>query len=66
MTRIRHDTLINRVRLHLMEDPRIATEAEADAELNLMGNAELVEVLSFVLGQMEEEGAEPAPIFAAQ
>lgn len=52
---VRYDTLANRLRLHLMEDPRITSEAEANAELAMMSNVELVEVLSYVIGQMEAE-----------
>jgi len=48
---IRYDTLANRVRHHLM-DERICSEREADAEINLMSNVELVETLSLVLEGM--------------
>jgi hypothetical protein len=38
-----------------MEDPRIGTEQEASAEIDLMTNVELVETLSLVLGRMLTE-----------
>ncbi len=41
-------TLIQRIRHHL-RDERINTEEEVDAEINLMTNLELVEVISFCL-----------------
>lgn len=40
--------LIKRIRTHLIDD-RINSTAEADAEIDLMTQVELVEVISFVL-----------------
>ena len=48
-------SLIQRVRAHLQEDPRIDSDAEADAEINLMSQVELVEVLSFIVDGMLSE-----------
>lgn len=58
MAQVRYDTLAARIRAHLMEDPRINTEAEVDAEINLMSNLELIEVISHVLFTRELEGGQ--------
>lgn len=65
MAPVRYDTLAARVRLHLMDDPRISSEAEADAEINLMSNVELVETISHVLWVRELEGDEAEPVASA-
>lgn len=54
MTQVRYDTLIGRIRHDLMDD-RISTESEADAEINMMTNVELVEVISNTLWTMLTE-----------